>query len=226
MRTIHHGVSLGVVLLGGHVCNLAGKRCSPASPHKFIDGSSPCNAIRSPFRPTRLYFNTHKHFFTHTMTASNPNAIRVLGTTTGRGNTTMYRVLRGYIVFGSKARRSMCAGRNHSGGTVCLRRNGPVLFKMSGRCKLVRRNFKLGIMGVNRGNIARGSVLIRSTRYVSGALRLGLTLVRKPSFPITLKIVHSIRTPACSSTIGTRVRRITTGGGCRGFRGLLVAGSV
>ncbi len=214
------------MLLGGHVCKLAGKRCSPASPHNFIDGSSPCNAIRSPFRPTRLYFNTHKHFFTHTITASTTNAIRVLGTTRTRGNTSIYRVLRGYIVFGSNARRSICSGRKHTGRTVCLRRNHPVLFKRGGRFNLVRRNFKLGIIGLKRGKVARGSVLIRSTRYRSGALRLGLTLVRNPSFPVTLNIVHSMRTPICSRTMGRRVRRVGAGGPCRGFARLLCAGSV
>lgn len=218
-------MSVGVVLLGGHVCKLAGKRCSPASTHKFMDGSSPCNAIRSPFHPTSLYFKTHNHFFTHYTTMSNNPSIRILGTTTHRGNASMIRMLRGYIVFGSNARGTMTGGRSHRHGTVCLRRNGPVLFNPGGRFNLVRRNFKLGIIGLNRGNVARGSVLIRSTRYRSRALRLGLTLVRNPSFPVTLNIVHSISTPACSRTMRTRVRRISTGGGCRAFTRLLRAGS-
>lgn len=135
------------------------------------------------------------------------------------------RMLRGYIVFGSNARRDITAGRKHTGGTVCLRRNGPVVFNRGGRFKLVRRNFKLGMMGLKRGNVARGSVLVRSTRYTSGALRLGLTLVRNPRFPVTLNMVHSIRTPACGSTMARRVRRMGNGGGCRGFGRLLVAGS-
>lgn len=203
------------------MCNLAGKRCSPASSHNFISGDSPCKAIRSPFVPTRLTLNTHNGFFTHIVSISLGGAARILTTSTHRGNTSIARILIGYIVFGSNVRGGVISGRFHTSHAVFLHRNRGVLFNGSGRGNVILRNLGLGTMAVNRSNCALSSILMRSTRRGSGALRVVLTVVDK-SVPITLNIVHSISTPACSRTMRRRVRRIRTGGPVHGLRSCLV----